>query len=214
MEQPNLQIGSSYEALQGIFQLKVGDTTAPFETPNGYQIVKMKEKKEGYVPDYNQAKDKVIDAWKLGEAKKLAKQKAEEELAAIKNAFKEVRRPDFAATAKSLGLELQQTPIFSRNEYLPNLGISKEFQEVAFSLNEDNRLVDNAVETLRGYAILYLDSKQPIDEKDYEKHKQEIANALLTEKRNAGFSEFLTQLRLKANLQDNISDVINRRERS
>ena len=207
MEQPNLQIGSSYEALQGIFQLNVGQTTTPLETPSGYQIVRMKEKKEGYVPDYAQAKDKAVDAWKLGEAKKLAKQKAEESLAAVKNAFKEVRRPDFAATAKNLGLDIQQTPVFSRNEYLPNIGISKEFQDVAFSLNEDNRLADNAVETLRGYAILYLDSKQPIDEQDYKKHQEEIANTLLTEKRNAAFSEFLTQLRLKANLQDNISEL-------
>jgi peptidyl-prolyl cis-trans isomerase D len=211
MEQPNLQIGSSYETLQALFQFDVGHVTQPVETPNGYKIIRMKEKKTGYVPEYAQAKDKVIEAWKLSEGKKLAKQKAEENLTAVKNAFKDVRRPDFAATAKNLKLEIQQTPVFSRNEYLPNLGISKEFQAVAFSLNEDNRLADNVVETLRGYAILYLDSKQPIDEKDYEKQKQEIADGLLTEKRNAAFSEFLTQLRLKANLQDNVSELMNRR---
>ena len=205
MEQPNLQIGSSYEALQGIFQLKVGQIIQPLATPNGYQIIRMKEKKEGYVPEYAEAKDKVIEAWKLNEAKKLAKQKAEENLATIKNAFKDVRRPDFAATAKNLGLEIQQTPIFNRTEYLPNIGISKEFQDVAFSLNEDNRLADTAVETLRGYAVLYLDSKQPLDEQDYEKQKEEIGNNLLTQKRNETFSEFLTQLRLKANLLDHIS---------
>ena len=212
MEQPNLQIGSSYEALQKIFQLKTGEMAGPLETPTGYQIIKIKEKKEGYVPEYAEAKDKVLEAWKLNEAKKLAKQKAEENLAAVKNAFKEVRRPDFAATAKSLGLQIQQTPVFNRSEYLPNIGISKDFQDVAFSLNEDNRLADVAVETLKGYAVLYLDSKQPIDEQDYEKQKEEIANNLLTEKRNAAFTEFLTQLRLKANLQDNIADLKSRRK--
>lgn len=214
MEQPNLQIGSSYEALQKIFQLKVGDVTAPLETPTGYQIVKMKEKKENYVPEYSEAKDKVIDAWKLIEAKKIAKQKAGENLAAVKKAFGDVRRPNFAQTAKALGLNIQQTPTFNRGEYLPTIGISKDFQDVAFNLSEDNRLGDIAVETLTGYAVLYLDSKQPFDEQDFEKQKESIRESVLTEKRNTSFSQFLTQLRLKANLQDNISELLARQKQN
>ena len=207
MEQPNLQIGSSYQALQKIFELNIGQVTEPMETPNGYQIVKMKEKKEGYVPEYADAKEKVIDAWKLSEAKKLTKQKAEENLAAIKNVFKDQRRPDFAPTAKGLGLKIEQTPVFSRGEYLPGIGISKDFQDVAFSLSENNRLGDVIAETLNGYAVLYLDSKQPMDEQTYEKQKDELREGLLTEKRNAAFSEYLTKLRLQANLQDKISEL-------
>ena len=42
-------------------------------------------------------------------------------------------------------------------------------------------------------------------QQDYEKQKEEIGNNLLTQKRNETFSEFLTQLRLKANLLDHIS---------
>jgi hypothetical protein len=172
----------------------------------------MKEKKEGYVPTYEEAKDKVIDAWKLIEAKKLAKQKAEENLAAVKKTFGDVRRPDFAQTAKALGLTIQQTPIFNRGEYLPTIGISKDFQDVAFTLSEDNPLADVAVETQTGYAVVYLDSKQPLDEQDYEKQKESIREGLLAEKRNAAFSQYLTQLRIKANLQDNISDLIARQK--
>ena len=207
MEQPNLQIGSSYPALQKIFQLEVGQITEPIETPNGYQIVRMKEKKDGYIPQYEETKDKVVEAWKMSEAKKLAKQKAEKDLAAVKEAFKDVRRPDFAQTAKNLKLEIQQTPVFGRGEYLPNIGISKDFQDIAFSLTTEDRLAKKIAETEKGFCILHLDSTIPAEKVEFNKDRDKLTDNLLTQRKAEKFNEFLTQLRAEAKIVDNISNL-------
>ncbi|MDP2652981.1 MAG: peptidyl-prolyl cis-trans isomerase [Candidatus Omnitrophota bacterium] len=211
MEQPNLQMGQSFETLQNIFRMDPGQISDPIETPRGFQVIRLKEKKEAYVPEFADIKDTVAEAWKVQEAKQFAKQKAEESLTALTGALASTQFPDFAKTARDMKLDVQQTPFFSLGQYLPTIGIEKGFQETAFSLN-DTKKISGIVEVLKGYCILYLDSRQPADMKGFEEKKQEIADALLTEKRNQVFSDFLTKLRLQANLKDNISEYLASRQ--
>jgi hypothetical protein len=141
-----------------------------------------------------------MEAWKTSEAAQLAKQNAEEILKKVRETAANFKRPDFGQIAKDMGLEVAQTPAFSRGEYLPKIGISKDFQEAAFALNEENS-ISNVVEAGKGYAILHRDATTPVDMKEFEKQKEEFAGDLLIEKKNKAFSDFLTHLRLKANLQ-------------
>lgn len=206
MEQPNLKEGWSFPLIQELFQLEAGHISEPVETPRGYQILRIKEKKEAYIPDYPETQEKVKEAWMTSEAKKVSQQDAEENLKPIQEIFQQQKRPDFTKIAKDKGLEIHQTPVFSRGQYLPKVGISKDFQETAFSLTEDNKL-SGVVETSIGSCILYLDSIEPVDEEEYEKQKEEFTQTLLTEKRNMAFNDFLSRIKLKANLENNISET-------
>lgn len=205
MEQPNLQIGWSYDLLQKIFDFQVGQISEPIATANGYQVLRLKEKQPSHTPDYETAKDKVKEAWVRDEAKKLAEQKAITSLQAIRVSYDSVRRPDFIGIAKEQGFNIEQTPVFSRGEYLPKVGLSKDFQDTTFALNENNKL-SGVVEAEKGYCILHLDSVLPIDMDDFAKHQEEFRQELLQEKRAARFMDILTHLRLKANVVDNISN--------
>lgn len=200
MEQPNLKAGWSYPVIQKIFQLKAGEVSEPIATDEGYQILKIKEAKPAFMPEYREIQSKVMEAWKTSEAAQLAKQNAGEILKKVRETAANFKRPDFGQIAKDMGLEVAQTPAFSRGEYLPKIGISKDFQEAAFALNEENS-ISNVVEAGKGYAILHRDATTPVDMKEFEKQKEEFAEDLLIEKKNKAFSDFLTHLRLKANLQ-------------
>ena len=112
---------------------------------------------------------------------------------------------DFPKAAKELKLEIHQTPVFNRGQYLPQIGISKEFQETAFELTEDNKISD-VVETATGYCILHLDDYIPIENSEYEAGKNNLAQELSNEKRRAIFGDFVTQLRIKADLYSNIAE--------
>lgn len=207
MEQPNFKIGWSFEVLQKIFNLEQGQLTEPIQTSSGFQIIKIKEKKESYIPEFAEVQDKVKKAMALQEAKKIAQQKAQEYLGKIQEAFGSVKLANFQETARSLGLDIHQTPAFSRGQYLPEIGLSKEFQDAAFALTEQQRLNSEVVETAKGYCILYLDELVPIDQAQYEKEVEEFAKTLITDKRNEAFGDFMTSLRLKAHLEDNVSKL-------
>ncbi|MBI5149400.1 MAG: SurA N-terminal domain-containing protein [Candidatus Omnitrophica bacterium] len=202
-EEPNLSLGWSYELLNKIFQMAENAVNEPFETPRGMLIAKIKEKKESYVPEHAQVADKVKEAVLKGKAKEVARKKAEEYLAQIKEEFGKTKLQDFAQTSKTLGLEIHQTPVFGRGEYLPVVGIAKDFQEAAFALTQENRL-SGVVETEVGYSVLHRDSYVPADEKQSEERKEKLSESLLNSRRSETFNNFLNNLRMKANITSDI----------
>jgi len=205
-EQPNLNLGWSYDLLKGIFQLPVNQTIAPFETTDGIYIVKVSDKKAAHIPTYEDAKEKVQQALIKQEAKMIAATKAAVYLQQIKESYNNSPLKDFGNIVKEAGLDLNQTPNFIRGQYLPKIGLSKEFQDAAFELTEDNKMSD-VVEIPAGFCILHLDTSVPIDEEQYLKQKDKFSQTLLQDQRSEIFSDFLSALRVKANLEDNLSKL-------
>ncbi len=210
LEQPNLKAGWSFETIQKIFMMKPEDISDPVETATGFQILRVKSAKSASMPAFNEIKDKVADQWKTFEASKLARAKAEETLTKLRELLAQNPAFDLAKTAKDLGLELAQTPVFGHNEnYLPKLGPAPDFTQKAFELTKDNPISDIA-ETPKGYCILHLDSRTQADMSDFEKEKSKYSNAILMEKKTKAFNDFLTHLRLKSGLESYVPDDKNR----
>jgi len=194
------------DLLNELFQMEKDEIGEPFETLNGISIVQIKEKRESYIPEFQEAQDRSREAVIEKEARKIAKQKTVEYLKAIKEELDGSKLRDFPKASKELKLEIHQTPVFNRGQYLPLIGISKEFQKAAFGLTEDNKVSD-VVETATGYCILHLDEYVPIETSEYEKAKDGLAQELSDEKRNAVFGDFVTQLRVEAGLFNNIAEL-------
>lgn len=201
LDQPNLSLGWSFEVLNKVYQLDLNQISEPLETPRGYVIVQMKEKQNSRLPEYAEVKDKAKDAYLREQAKGAALEKAKEYREKIKSEYDQSSVPDFPKIAQKLNLKILQTPVFNRGQYLPAIGLAKEFQEAAFGLDEKNKISD-AVATDKGYSILYLDRYIPVDEAQYQKDKETFSQTLQTEQKNEVFSGFLTQLRLQAGLVD------------
>jgi peptidyl-prolyl cis-trans isomerase D len=202
-EQPNLAPGWSYDFLNKLFQLEQGYIHEPLETHQGILVAKIKEKKDTYVPEYKEAKEQVRESVVAKEAKSIARQKAEETLKTIKEEWARATLKEFPTIAKNLGLEIYQTPVFIRGQYLPKIGISGDFQEAAFQLTEENS-ISETVETANGYCILHLDTYVPTDEESYAKEKETLRASLLKERETQAFNDFLSRLRVKAELTGHI----------
>jgi hypothetical protein len=203
MEQPNLALGWSYDLLDKIFQMSVNEVSEPFEATTGISIIQIKEKRESRIPEFSEAQEKARELLINQKAKEIAGKKTYEYLEALKAELNKSKLWDFPKAAKALELEIHQTPVFSRGQYLPQIGISKNFQETAFQLNENNKL-SGGVETDKGYCILHLDNYVPVDMNEYEDAKEELAQSISLEKQNRVFGDFVMQLRLKADLIDNV----------
>ncbi len=205
LEQPDLSLGWSYDILNQIFELAPDEIAGPLETEKGFTVLKIKERKEAHMPEFLEVKDKVKEALAGQGAKKIALEKASDYLNIVREEYAKSNLKDFPAIVKNLNLELAQTPVFARGQYLPQVGLSKEFQEAAFGLTEENKISD-VVEILKGYCILYLDSYVAVDSKQFEDEKETFRGDLLNARKNEIFSDFLIRLRLEANLADKLTN--------
>ncbi len=203
-EQPNLKIGWSYELLQKAFELEKNELSDPIETPQGYYILKVKEKNPAHIAEFPEIQEKIKETILLKKAREIARTKAQKSLKALKEASLSNPKKAFEQIGESLNIPIQQTPLFHKGEYLPTIGLSKEFQDAAFGLEEQDK-ISPIVETTKGFCILRSDLVQSVSREDFEKEKPAFAQSLLDEKRNQTFNEFMAILRIKANLQDNIS---------
>lgn len=202
-EKPNLNLGWPYEFLSMVFNLEKGAINEPLETTNAIYITKVIEKKASYTPAFEDARQAVAQELIKIKSKEIAKQKAEEHLTAIKEELDKTKLKDFTKAAKNLGLEIRQTPVFNRGQYLPSVGISMNFQETAFLLDNENK-ISEVVEIDNGYCILHQDSYIPIDKTKFEKEKEELSETLISNIRNQAFNDFLVRLRLAAKLDNNL----------
>ena len=205
-EQPNLDLGWPLEIFEEALSLKPDAIAGPVETSKGFYILSLKEEKETYVPTLDQVKDEVKNALVRIKAKELAKNKAQEDLEKLKESFENKSNQMFDVAAKKLGLKAEKPEPFMRGEYLPGIGAAPEFHKAAFALTASNRL-SNPTETSTGYCLLYLNAFIPIDENAFEEKKEELRASLLAKKKDSTFSNFLIQLRQKANLIDNIKKL-------
>ncbi len=200
LEQPILTFASSPEETTKMFALKNGQFTKPLSVPDGWQIVRINDKKESHVPELatitNEVKAALINDKAYGEAKK----KADEILVKLKEGIK---ASDFKTTSTALGLKVEQTPSFGRGEYIANVGLVRELQQDALNLTASNS-ISEVILTSQGPVIVHLAKAEPIDEKEYAQGKEEFKNMFEAQRRQQKISMFMTQLRLAANVKSKI----------
>lgn len=204
IDKPDMSLGWPFEMFQEVFRLTTDTIPEPFETPDGMVLVNVTERRDAYIPDYEDVKAKVKDSYLLELAKDVAKEKTAEAREKIATAFAESPAADFAQLAKDLGLDLYQSPSFNRGQYLPVIGISKEFENAAFALSAQEPLSE-VIDHAKGFAILHLDNTTPADPAKLADQRAEIKEALLQERKNQAFTEFMTTLRVESNLDNNLA---------
>jgi peptidyl-prolyl cis-trans isomerase D len=200
-------LGLQFEFNQAAFSLEDNQISKPVQTNKGIYILKLKEKKDSYIPTFEEVKDSVENILKHKKAAELAKNKAKEYLAK----FQEVYRSNpnsfnFKKIVEMETLNYAQTPLFKHGEYVPDVGASKEFNEEAFSLKNKTKPF-GFVSTQQGTYIIKLEEFIPIDEEKFAKEKEEFKNRLLQKKKDKVFNKFFLELKTKANLLDNISKI-------
>jgi len=199
--QPLLTFAWSPELVDKIFGMKQGQYSPAFETPDGWEIIKIKEMKDSAIPAFDEVKEDVKKALLTDKGFTLAKTSADAALKVIAAGLK--ANKTFKEIAQGLDAKYEETPLFGRGEYIANMGLVAEFQEVASKLNMTNRLSD-VITTNEGPAIVYLEAVEGIDEKQFEADQANFKDMIIAQKRSQKAAEFVTELRLKAKLQNDI----------
>ena len=198
------EIGLSYEFLNAAFTLKTGEVSNVIETPKGYFIIKIKEKKAPYIPQLDEIKEEVENAMIKQTSWQLAKAKGQDLLSQIKNAM-EQEKLNFSKATEKLSLALKETEKFTRNSYVSEIGQSPHFTQAAFELKEGQ--ISNLIRLPNGYCILSLKEIFPVEEEKFTQEKEEFTKRLLVRKKDILYKVWLAKLEKKAKLVNNIGKL-------
>lgn len=190
-------IGWSPEILNLISKFKIGQYSEPLRVDKYWYILKLKEKRESYIADFEKIKDKVKEKLIKDESEKIAKVKIEECLKKLKELYQlNPKSVDFEKCAKEYGLKSDSTKPFKFGSYIEGIGASDDFWKVARDLKDEE--FSKVIATPSGFYIAKLKSRIPIDEKKFESEKAEFNKRLLLQKKEEYFTKFLEELKRKA----------------
>jgi peptidyl-prolyl cis-trans isomerase D len=156
------------------FKLDVGMVSEPILTPQGYELIKVEEKKPETEPDFASVKDKIV--------KKLLEEKARKKADAISDNFYEqvYRSEDLQGPAKQFGLQVKQADSVTKAGGIPDLGSDPKMMDEAFQLKTDD--ISKLLKIGDTYLVMKLSEKskerlptldevRSIVEKDYLKQQ-------------------------------------------
>jgi len=194
-DEPILGLGQSPEAASKAFDMKQGDVAGPIRASRGFVFETMVAKQDPYVPKIDEVKERVREEVIKQKARDLSQQKAGEIAAKLKSS------PDFDKAAKAAGLEAKTTELIARDSPIPDLGVSKAVEDVAFKLPVGT--VSDAIATDNGTAIVKVVEKQSVTPADWANAKDRFREELLTDRRNRFFGAYMVKAKQKMKIEVN-----------
>ena len=188
-------IGGDDKLRQSLFSLRKGETSELLELKDKFYIFQISERKESYLPEMAEVKDKLKDDY-------LAYRSAEEAKAAAENyltALKEGKTWDEAA--KENQLEIEDTDFFTRQGPVPKIGYAPDLLETAFSLNRSKRYPDTIFKNDKGSFVIRWEASEGIDEDKYQEEKEKYRFSLMQTKHRRAFQVWIDRLRKKAEIE-------------
>jgi parvulin-like peptidyl-prolyl isomerase len=192
-------ISDSPQVLNLILKLKVGEFSPPISMDKYYYILRLKERKEPYIPDFQTVKDRVKEKFIQDKSKIIAKEKIEGCLKVLKEAYQiNPKAVDFNKAAQEFSLKSDSTALFKYGNYLDGIGGSAKLWDAGQKLKEDE--FSEIIDISGGFYIIKLKSRTPIDEQKFAKEKAEFSQRVLLQKKQDYFENFFGELKIKAQL--------------
>lgn len=182
---PVLELGNSPEVKNAIFRLAEGNTSLPIQTDRGYVVVSVKQVLPAHQGSLEEVRDRVIDDVKTEMSTQLAQSKAEELSKRAKAG------ENFAAVAKSLGVEAKTSDFVSRAGSVAGAITGNELA-AAFRMTVGQ--VPPPQHLGANWLVYRVADKQEPNPADFDKQKATLTDQALQEKRSLAFQAFQTSL--------------------
>ncbi|HEX5482348.1 MAG TPA: peptidyl-prolyl cis-trans isomerase [Terriglobia bacterium] len=177
-----IERGQTVKAFEdAAFSMKPGQISNLIKTQYGYHIIKVEGRQVAHVETLDDVKDAIrqtLEKQKLAQAQQAVAAKFQQALKA--------KPDDFEAAAKQNGLQAAETPLFSYNQPVPDLGNNESFENLAFQLPLDG--VGDPITVPKGVAVIQvtqivpehlpnLNEVKPRVEQDYRTEQSKLLTA-------------------------------------
>ncbi len=179
-------IGWAQELLAALPKAKPGQIMRPVRLDKSFYLVRLKERKEPYIPKFEESKDKVKEEFIKEKSRETAKAKLSE-------CLKSANPKDLEASARACGLNFGVTGSIKYDGYIEGIGTTDTMWSAGKDL-KDGELSD-IIELPSGFYAVKVKSRIPMDEKKFEAEKNDFTAALLSRKKSYFFQQITEALK-------------------
>ena len=173
--------------------------SGPVRTGRGFVVATLTEKRDSYVPQLDEVKEKVRDEIAKERARDLGRQKAADLAAKVKGPA------NFEQAAKAAGATVETTELVTRDSPLPGLGVSTAITEAAFALAANG--VSDPVQGDSNTTVVKVLEKQEVTPAELTSNKDQFREELLADRRNRFFTAYLNKAKEKMKIEVNRAAV-------
>ena len=194
-DEPIDGLGPAPEVSAQAFQLADGAVSPAMRVSRGWVFATVIGKEEPRVPQLADVRDRVRDDLIRDRANELAKSKGAEIANMLKGAG------DFQAAAKKAGLEVKSTELITRGSPIPDLGMSAEVDNVAFTLPVGG--VSDPISTPQGTVIVRVADKEAVTDEQVKAGIDQVREEIVNQRRDRFFSGYMVEAKKKLEIQIN-----------
>jgi len=182
-----------------IARLKPQEMLNPLRVDNKFYLLRLKERKEPFTPEYTIVRDQARAMLIAETAKQAAKEKTESCLEKMREISQDnPAAVNFSASAAGCGLKYGSTESFKYGSYIEGIGSSDNFWLAAEKLKDGES--SGIIETPAGFFIIRSKSKTTPDENKFEAEVEEFRGKLLLQKQQEAFADFFGKLEKESSL--------------
>jgi len=190
-------IGWVPQVISLLSKTKPGDYLPVIHMDKTYYVLRLKEIKAPFIPDFETIKERVKEAFIKDKSQEIARVKIENCLNELTARSKvNPKTVDFERVAKEQGLKSGSTELFKYGSYIEGIGGSDIFWLKAQGLKGDD--FSQIISAPAGFYIIGLKSKIAIDENKFNKERAEFTKNLILQKKSEYFTKFTENLRKKS----------------
>jgi len=184
LAQPSPTFGEAAYSLS-----EVGATSDAIKAGDRYYIIQLQEKMETRIPTLDEARERVVAAYRTAKAREIAEKRADELLAKLK----EATTPE-AISAALGGKEFTEARGFSRSgNFIPGLGSLPGVKELGFATTADGELLPRAFMQRDDAYVFRRKSFKVAPAEDFEAGKEEQLATLRREREQTVLDEFVRE---------------------
>ncbi len=194
-EEPIAALGMAPTVNQAAFALADGAVSADVRAPRGTVFLTVTGKQASRQATLDEVKDRAREDTVKQKATEMSQARAAEIAAVLKTA------KDFVAAAKAAGFEAKTTDDRTREAPIPELGISAEVDQVAFSLPVG--AVSAPIPTPNGTAIIRVVERKDVAAAEFAQARSSFRDQLLAERRDRFFADYMVKAKQKMKIDVN-----------
>lgn len=190
-------LGYLGEFSQLAFSLKADEISSVLEIPEGYSLLKLKEREPSFVSPLQDVAEKTEE--------ELIEEKSREIARNIANQIaSEADRENLSILSTELDLEHKSLQSLKRTDWVEGISFQdkQQFIDTAFSLKEGE--ISKPLDLFFGYYVIELNTRELFLD-NFSQQKEEFKENLLSQKRTKNLDLWLQQIWEKAKIVDNSS---------
>jgi len=182
----DLKNNANAEFARTAFELPLDVISDIKQFGDSYYLIKTIKRVDPVTLEFDLVKERVIDELRAELQKEQAKKEAGLYLAKALD----------ANTLEQLGKDkVKSTKLFTRSGSIEEVGNPDEFIKAGFSLNKDNRIYSEIIETLQGYYIIGFKERKTPDESEISENLENLKSQILRRKEAQSYQAWMAQLR-------------------